>query len=77
MKQVCVFCRSSTGLRPAYRIAPQLMGEVIARQGLNLVYGGGNVGLMGIIADATLAASGLVNMGESNNPESFSQVALQ
>jgi uncharacterized protein (TIGR00730 family) len=48
------------GNRPAYKLAAQAMGETLARQGLGLVYGGGNVGLMGIVADATLAADGEV-----------------
>lgn len=60
MKYVCVFCGSSMGKRPAYKLAAQAMGETLAQQGLSLVYGGGNVGLMGVVADATLAAGGEV-----------------
>lgn len=60
MKYVCVFCGSSLGLRPAYKLVAQAMGEALTRRGLGLVYGGGNVGLMGIVADATLAAGGEV-----------------
>ena len=56
MKYVCVFCGSSMGVQPAYQQAAQGMGEALARRKLGLVYGGGNVGLMGTIADATLAA---------------------
>jgi uncharacterized protein (TIGR00730 family) len=48
------------GKRPAYKLAAQAMGETLAQQGLSLVYGGGNVGLMGVVADATLAAGGEV-----------------
>ncbi|MBW4577147.1 MAG: TIGR00730 family Rossman fold protein [Aphanothece sp. CMT-3BRIN-NPC111] len=48
------------GLRPAYKLAAQAMGETLARRDLGLVYGGGNVGLMGIVADAALAAGGQV-----------------
>ena len=48
------------GLRPAYKLAAQAMGETLARRGLGLVYGGGNVGLMGIVADAALAAGAQV-----------------
>ncbi|MCU0537871.1 MAG: TIGR00730 family Rossman fold protein [Hydrococcus sp. Prado102] len=58
MKRVCVFCGSSMGSRPAYKLAAQAMGEALARRGLGLVYGGGNVGLMGVVADAVLAAGG-------------------
>ncbi|KAB8316941.1 TIGR00730 family Rossman fold protein [Tolypothrix campylonemoides VB511288] len=60
MKYVCVFCGSSMGVQPAYQQAALAMGEALARRELGLVYGGGNVGLMGTIADATLAAGGEV-----------------
>lgn len=58
MKSVCVFCGSSMGLKPTYQLAAQAMGKALAQQGIELVYGGGNVGLMGEIADAVLAAGG-------------------
>jgi uncharacterized protein (TIGR00730 family) len=57
---VCVFCGSSAGARPAYRGAADAMGRLLAAQGRTLVYGGGNVGLMGVAADAALAAGGRV-----------------
>lgn len=60
MKSICVFCGSSKGLRPAYREAAETLGATIASRGLGLVYGGGNVGLMGIVADAALAGGGEV-----------------
>ncbi|HEY9743191.1 MAG TPA: TIGR00730 family Rossman fold protein [Coleofasciculaceae cyanobacterium] len=60
MKSVCIFCGSNKGLRPAYAEAAQQMGEALALRGIGLVYGGGNVGLMGIVADAALAAGGEV-----------------
>lgn len=60
MKNICVFCGSSMGVRPAYKLAAQAMGETLARRGLGLVYGGGNVGLMGTVADAALTAGGQV-----------------
>ncbi|KAM3103662.1 LOG family protein [Phormidesmis sp. 146-12] len=56
MKAICVFCVSSMGANPAYQLAAQQLGETLATKGLTLVYGGGNVGLMGVVADATLAA---------------------
>ena len=56
--RVCVFCGSSSGNRPAYARAARELGALLARRGIGLVYGGGNVGLMGIIADAALAAGG-------------------
>ena len=60
MQSICVFCGSSFGNQAAYRELAKLTGEVIARQGLRLVYGGGRVGLMGVVADAALAAGGTV-----------------
>jgi len=53
----CVYCGSSTGTRPEYAAAARELGEVMARRGIGLVYGGGNVGLMGVLADAMVAAS--------------------
>ena len=60
MKAICVYCGSNTGNRPAYAERATALGERIAREGLALVYGGGNVGLMGLAADAALAAGGEV-----------------
>lgn len=60
MRRVCVFCGSSLGVKDAYAEAAQAMGTLLARRGIGLVYGGGNVGLMGVIADAALAAGGEV-----------------
>ncbi len=60
MRRVCVFCGSSHGTRPAYREAAERTAVVLARRGLGVVYGGGNVGLMGVLADAALAAGGEV-----------------
>ncbi len=60
MRRVCVFCGSATGARPAYRRAAARLGVELARRGLGLVYGGGSVGLMGVAADAALAAGGEV-----------------
>ncbi len=60
LRSVCVYCGSNVGLRPAYAERAAQLGERLAREGLGLVYGGGNVGLMGIVADAVLAAGGEV-----------------
>ena len=60
MKRVCVFCGSSIGAKPAYAEAARNMGRLIAERRIGLVYGGGNVGLMGVIADAALEAGGEV-----------------
>ena len=60
MKRVCVFTGSSPGARPEYAAAAQQFGAEIAARGYELVYGGGRVGLMGVIADAVLASGGRV-----------------
>ncbi|MBI5446875.1 MAG: TIGR00730 family Rossman fold protein [Deltaproteobacteria bacterium] len=60
MKRICVYCGSNYGTRPAYRRAAAELGTELARRGLGLVYGGSHVGLMGALADATLAAGGEV-----------------
>ena len=58
MKRICVFCASSFGSRPEYRAAAEGLGAELARRKIGLVYGGGNVGLMGALADAVLKAGG-------------------
>lgn len=60
MRRICVFCGSSKGTKPAYAEAARAMGTLIAQRGMGLVYGGGEVGLMGIVANAALAAGGEV-----------------
>ena len=60
MKRICVYCGSNTGNQPIYREMAEAMGALLARRGIGLVYGGGNVGLMGIVADAALAGGGEV-----------------
>ena len=60
MKSICVYCGSNAGSKPAYTERAIALGDRIAKEGLQLVYGGGNVGLMGIVADAVLAAGGEV-----------------
>jgi len=57
-RRVCVFCGSNAGRRPEYADAAREMGRVLVERGLGLVYGGGKVGLMGIVADTVLAAGG-------------------
>jgi uncharacterized protein (TIGR00730 family) len=60
MKRLCVFCGSRTGSDGLYASAAQQLGTEMARRGIELIYGGGNVGLMGVIADAVLDAGGMV-----------------
>lgn len=55
MRTICVFCGSNHG-KPHYIDATRAFGEAMARRGFGLVYGGGHIGLMGVIADAVLAA---------------------
>lgn len=58
MKRICVFCGSRTGKRPEFRDAAAEMGRVIAQRDMTLVYGGGSVGLMEVLADAVLKHGG-------------------
>lgn len=60
LESVCVFCGSASGANARYGNAAQELGAAIAGEGLRLIYGGSNVGLMGILADAALAAGGAV-----------------
>ena len=60
LKRVCVFCGSRGGVRPAYQDTARQLGALLAARDIELVYGGGNVGLMGLLADACLAAGGRV-----------------
>ena len=60
LKSVCVFCGASPGARPIYRETAEALGRSLAECGLTLIYGGGAVGLMGVVADAALAAGGEV-----------------
>jgi len=60
LKRVCVFCGSSPGKDPAYAQAARSMGRLLAARDITLVYGGGRVGMMGAIAQATLDAAGKV-----------------
>jgi uncharacterized protein (TIGR00730 family) len=58
MKAVCVYCGSSDGAKPLYREAAKSFGRALVGANLSLVYGGGKVGLMGVIADEVMAAGG-------------------
>ncbi|UNK44119.1 TIGR00730 family Rossman fold protein [Luteimonas sp. S4-F44] len=60
MKSICVYCGSNSGSKPVYAERAMALGDRIARDGLQLVYGGGNVGLMGTVANAVLEAGGSV-----------------
>jgi uncharacterized protein (TIGR00730 family) len=60
VKRVCVYCGSAVGDDPAYRNAAEKLGSILAGSGIGLVYGGGRVGLMGVLADAALKAGGEV-----------------
>ena len=60
MRRVCVFCGSSPGARPAYAEATAEVARLLAGEGIGVVYGGGHVGLMGVLADTAMAAGGEV-----------------
>ena len=58
ISSLCVFCGSKTGEGPAFEAAARRLGEQMAERGIRLVYGGGRIGLMGVVADAVLAGGG-------------------
>ena len=60
LRRVCVFCGASAGRDPRYAEVAAAVGGSLARQGIELIYGGGRVGLMGAVADGALAAGGRV-----------------
>ncbi|MDH5620175.1 MAG: TIGR00730 family Rossman fold protein [Gammaproteobacteria bacterium] len=61
MRRICVYCGSSTGKRPEYAAAARELADVLVRHELELVYGGADKGIMGIIADAVLERGGKVH----------------
>lgn len=60
IQSICLFCGSNSGSNPAYAEAAGELGRELAARDITLVYGGGNIGLMGVAADAALAAGGRV-----------------
>lgn len=60
MKTVCVFCGSSDSIHPDFKLAGRLMGQVLAENGLRLIFGAGRSGVMGAVADGALQAGGEV-----------------
>jgi uncharacterized protein (TIGR00730 family) len=58
MRRICVFCGSRLGSRPIFREQAQELGRALADRGLGLVFGGGHIGLMGVLADTVLQAGG-------------------
>ena len=57
---ICVFCGSATGVNPVYAEAARELGRLIGKNSHNLVYGGGNIGLMGVLADSVIEHQGEV-----------------
>ena len=60
LRSICVYCGSNTGNDPEFAVAARALGHMMAEAGVRLVYGGGSVGLMGILARTVLAAGGVV-----------------
>jgi uncharacterized protein (TIGR00730 family) len=60
IQSVCIFCGASSGFDSAYHAAAAELGETIGSKGINLIYGGGQTGLMGVIADSVLNSGGEV-----------------
>lgn len=59
-QRICVFCGSQEGKKPGYRQAAEAMGQAMVEEKIDLVYGGGSIGLMGVIADSVLRGGGEV-----------------
>jgi len=60
IKSICLFCGSSPGADPAFKLAAAELGRTLAHNNIRLIYGGGHVGLMGVAADACLSSGGEV-----------------
>jgi len=60
LRRICVFCGSNSGIDSSYSDAAVSLGRLLAKRSINLVYGGGNIGLMGVLADAVLDEGGKV-----------------
>lgn len=59
-RSICVFCGSNLGIRPVYGAAAEQLASLMVQRRIELVYGGGNIGLMGVLADTVLANRGTV-----------------
>jgi uncharacterized protein (TIGR00730 family) len=60
IQALCVFCGSNSGHNPVYKRTAERLGELLAKRDISLIYGGGKVGLMGVLADSCLAQGGRV-----------------
>jgi len=60
MQTICVYCASSSQVKPSYFDATNRLGKILAKEKLSIVYGGGSMGLMGELANSTLAAGGKI-----------------
>ncbi len=60
IRSVCVYCGSSLGESQVYQAQAEILGQLLGQNGIRLIYGGGRIGLMGVVADAALAAGGEV-----------------
>ena len=76
LRRVCVFTGSSVGARPTYAAAARALAGVLVARGIGLVYGGGSIGLMGVLADAVLAGGGEV-VGVIPRPLATKEIAHQ
>ena len=64
---LCVYCGSNVGAAPEFIEVARQLGDAMARRGIRLVYGGGHVGLMGVVADAVLDSGGEVTLGSDSS----------
>ena len=75
MKTVCVYCASSTKIDPAYTEAARCLGTLLGSRGIRVVNGTGNMGLMGTVSDAALAAS-IFHYGQISIPQLKTELSL-
>lgn len=78
MKSICVYCGSADAIHPDFRLAGRQMGQTLAENGIQLIYGGGKTGIMGAVADGALEAGGEVTgvIVESMNTPALAHMGL-
>jgi uncharacterized protein (TIGR00730 family) len=78
MKSICVYCGSADKIHPDFKLAGRQMGQTLAENGIQLIYGGGKTGIMGAVADGVLEAGGKVTgvIVESMNTPALAHMGL-
>ena len=71
MKRICVFCGSSPGAKPEYSQTAKDLGATLALNGYELIYGGSDLGLMGVVAQSVLDNNGRVQWGQMRGASQY------